>query len=132
VLHIEDNASNRKVVEHIFRAVDLRLAEAVDGPAGLAQARALRPDLVLLDMQLPGLSGYDVVARLKADAATRHIPVLAVTSYALHGDDEAALRAGCDAYLAKPFRPRQLLAAMARFLPQLAAAEGGTEEAETP
>ncbi|MFH1570064.1 MAG: response regulator [Gemmatimonadota bacterium] len=109
ILHVEDNPSNRKVVQHIFRTVDYRLVEAVDGEEGLRLARQELPDLVLLDMQLPRLSGYEVARALKADERTRHIPILAVTSYALAGDDLRAREAGCDGYLTKPFRPRQLL-----------------------
>jgi len=116
ILHIEDNPSNRKVVQHIFRKTEYRLVEATDGEAGVAAALTELPDLVLLDMQLPVLSGYEVAARLKADERTRHIPILAVTSYALTGDDATALEAGCDDYLAKPFRPQSLLERLAKLL----------------
>ena len=75
ILHIEDNPSNRKVVQHIFRTTDYRLVEATDGDAGVAAALAELPDLVLLDMQLPVLSGYEVATRLKGDERTRHIPI---------------------------------------------------------
>ena len=116
ILHIEDNPSNRKVVQHIFRKTEYRLVEATDGEAGVAAALRELPDLVLLDMQLPVLSGYKVATRLKGDERTRHIPILAVTSYALTGDDATALEAGCDDYLAKPFRPQALLERLEKLL----------------
>ncbi|MEW6751323.1 MAG: response regulator [Candidatus Latescibacterota bacterium] len=116
ILHIEDNASNRKVVQHILRRTPHRLLEAADGEAGLALAASARPDLILLDIQLPRLSGYQVAERLKADPALRHIPVIAITSYALSGDDARALEAGCDDYLAKPYRPQALLERLGRYL----------------
>lgn len=115
VLHVEDNPSNRKVVLHILRSVDVALMETTDGESGLAAAARELPDLILLDMHLPGVSGYEVVASLKADDRTRHIPVIAVTSDAMAGD-EARARAGCDDYVAKPYRPHQLLEAIRRHL----------------
>ena len=116
VLHIEDNPSNRKAVRHIFRMTDYRLIEADDGETGYDRAANERPDLILLDMQLPRMSGYDVARRLKEDASTREIPIVAVTAYALSGDDVKALRAGCDDYIAKPFRPRALIACLGKHL----------------
>lgn len=116
VLHIEDNPSNRKVVQHIFRATDYRLIEAVDGEEGVKTALAEIPDLILLDIQLPKLSGYDVARQLKADQSTKEIPIIAITSYALDGDDSKALEAGCDDYIAKPYRPNVLRERLAKFL----------------
>ena len=116
VLHIEDNPSNRKVVRHIFRLTDYRLTEATSGQEGLAQAAQKVPDLILLDLQLPGLSGYEVGRRLKADERLKHIPTIAVTSYALSGDEEKALEAGADDYIAKPYRPQILLACLKKYL----------------
>ena len=115
-LHIEDNPSNRKAVRHIFRLTDCRLIEAEDGEEGIARAAAEKPDLILLDMQLPGISGFDVARRLKEETSTRHIPVVALTAYALSGDDVKALAAGCDDYIAKPFRPRALLDCINKYL----------------
>jgi two-component system cell cycle response regulator DivK len=116
VLHVEDNPSNRKVVLHILRSVDVALMETTDGESGLAAAARELPDLILLDMHLPGVSGYEVVASLKADDRTRHIPVIAVTSDAMAGDEARARAAGCDDYVAKPYRPHQLLEAIRRHL----------------
>ena len=117
VLHIEDNPSNRKVVQHILRSTSYRLLEAEDGETGLELARSRKPDLVLLDMQLPGMSGYEVATALKAEADTREIPVIAVTASALAGDDTRVFDAGCDDYLAKPFRPHDLRERLAAHLP---------------
>lgn len=116
VLHIEDNPSNRKVVRYIFRQTDYRLLEAENGEDGLSLMATERPDLVLLDMQLPGMSGYEVAARVKADGRFREIPIIALTSYALSGDDQKALQAGCDDYIAKPYTPDVLLDCMRRHL----------------
>ena len=116
VLHIEDNPSNRKVVRYIFRLTDYRLLEAESGEDGLSLMETERPDLVLLDMQLPGMSGYEVAARAKADDRYRQIPIIALTSYALSGDDGKALQAGCDDYIAKPYTPDVLLECMKRHL----------------
>lgn len=117
VLHIEDNPSNRKVVQHILRSTSYDLIEAEDGESGLAMARQQLPDVILLDMQLPGMSGYDVAAALKADEETRQIPIIAVTASALAGDDTRVMDAGCDDYLAKPFRPHDLRERLAAHLP---------------
>ena len=109
ILHIEDNPSNRKAVRHILRQTDFELTEAVDGEEGLRVALESPPDLILLDIQLPKLSGYDVAQRLRADERTRHVPIVAVTSYALSGDDHKTQEAGCNDYVAKPYRPKVLL-----------------------
>ena len=116
VLHIEDNPSNRKVVQHIFRATDYRLIEATDGEEGVRVTLAEAPNLILLDIQLPKLSGYEVARRLKADERSKDIPIIAVTSYALDGDDSKALEAGCDDYIAKPYRPQELRDRLEKYL----------------
>ncbi|HJP29794.1 MAG TPA: response regulator [Candidatus Latescibacteria bacterium] len=116
ILHVEDNPSNRKVVQHILRTVDVSLIESNDGEAGLDTAARELPDLILLDMHLPGASGYEVVERLKADGRTQRIPVIAITSDAMADDEERARKAGCDDYVAKPYRPPQLLDAIRRHL----------------
>src|SRR5262249_6689482 len=96
--------------------MDERFIEAVDGEAGLAAAAAHRPDLILMDIQLPGLDGYGATRRLKADAALRASRVIAVTSYGLARDADKARAAGCDAYISKPYSPRQLLAKVREYL----------------
>ena len=94
-----------------------RILEAKDGEAGVRTAVAERPDLILMDIQLPVLDGYAATRRIKADPALRAIPIIVVTSYALSGDEDKAREAGCDDYVPKPFSPRQLLAKIRRFLP---------------
>ena len=93
----------------LLTSVGYELIEAVTGEEGVASAAAQLPDLILMDIQLPGIDGYEVTRRIKANPALRHIPVIAVTSYALSGDDVKALEAGCDAYVTKPFDPAELL-----------------------
>jgi len=116
ILHIEDNPSNRKAVRHILRMTDYELEEAFDGQEGLDKLETLTPDLILLDIQLPKVSGYDVARRIRADDRLKHIPIIALTSYALSGDDSKAIEAGCSDYLSKPYRPRMLLDRLEKHL----------------
>ncbi len=116
ILHIEDNPSNRKVVRYLLRQTVHELIEAVNWQEGLEMAISEVPDLILLDIQLPILSGYEVAERLKADEKLGHIPIIAITSYALSGDDNKALEAGCDDYIAKPFKPKVLLDCIGKYL----------------
>ncbi len=116
ILMVEDTEDNRQLLRDLFASTDYELIEAADGVAGIAMAEAHKPDLILMDIQLPVLDGYETTRRLKSNAETRHIPIIAVTSYAL-ADDEAKVRAaGCDAYVTKPFSPRLLLAKVREFL----------------
>ena len=116
ILHIEDNPSNRKVVRYLLRQTPHKLIEAVNGQEGLDMAISEEPDLILLDIQLPILSGYDVAQRLKADEKHASIPIIAITSYALSGDDDKALASGCDDYIAKPFKPQVLMDCLGKYL----------------
>ena len=116
ILHIEDNPSNRKAVQHILRMTDYELTEAVNGQEGLNALEKLSPDLILLDMQLPKVSGYDVAKTVKKNTRLKHIPIIAVTSYALSGDEDRAFEAGCDDYVSKPYRPKVLLEHLKKFL----------------
>jgi two-component system cell cycle response regulator DivK len=102
VLIIEDNPKNLKLIRDLLRVHAYRTVEAEDGPAGVELARIHRPDAIVMDIQLPTLGGYEVTRLLKADARTRHIPVLGVTSFAMSGEETRAREAGCDAYLSKP------------------------------
>lgn len=116
ILVIEDTEDNRRIMRILLTKAGFDYAEAVDGTAGLDLARSLHPDLVLLDVQLPGMDGYEVARRLKADPLLSRIPVIAVTSYALSGDEAKARAAGCDGYIAKPFSPSHLLAKVTEML----------------
>jgi two-component system cell cycle response regulator DivK len=116
ILAIEDHEENRRLLRDLLTSFGYELIEAVNGEEGLVSAETHRPDLILMDVQLPGIDGYEVTRRLKANSALRHIPVIAVTSYALSGDDVKALEAGCDAYVTKPFDPAELLAKIQEFL----------------
>jgi two-component system cell cycle response regulator DivK len=93
------------------------LMEAENGEEALAAVAKQRPDLILMDIQLPVMDGYEATRRLKADPATKSIPIIVVTSYALSGDETKAREAGCDAYVTKPYSPRQLLGKVREFLP---------------
>ena len=109
ILVIEDHEENRRLLRDLLTSFGYELIEAVTGEDGLTAAEAERPDLVLMDIQLPGIDGYETTRRIKAKQALNHIPVIAVTSYALSGDDVKAFAAGCDAYVTKPFDPAELL-----------------------
>ncbi len=117
VLHIEDNEYNRKIVRQLLSRTSFRLLEAADGEEGLEVAQRELPDLILMDVQLPKLSGLDATRLLRADPRTAKIPLVVVTSFALSGDDRRAMDAGASAYLAKPYSPRDLMELIHRFLP---------------
>ena len=116
VLHIEDNEYNRKIVRQLLSRTTFRLLEAADGEEGLAVAQRELPDLILMDVQLPKLSGLDATRLLRADPRTAKIPLVVVTSFALSGDDRRAMDAGASAYLAKPYSPRVLLAKIREYV----------------
>ena len=116
ILMVEDTEDNRQILRDLFAATGYELLEAVDGAEGVAMARLHRPDLILMDIQLPVIDGYEATRRIKADPALSHIPIIAVTSYALSGDEARTRAAGCDGYIAKPFSPRTLLAKVQSFL----------------
>jgi two-component system cell cycle response regulator DivK len=118
VLYVEDNEYNRKIVRQLLSRTGYRLVEASDGEGALDLVREHRPDLVLMDVQLPRMSGLDATRALRADPATADLPVIVVTSFALSGDDQRAMAAGASAYLAKPYSPRDLLALIRKFLPE--------------
>ena len=117
ILVIEDQEDNRRILRYLLKSADYEVLEALTGEDGVALAERERPDLILMDIQLPGLDGYEATRQIKSNPALRHIPIIVVTSYALSGDDVKAFEAGCDAYVTKPFSPRQLLAKIRQYLP---------------
>jgi len=118
ILYIEDNEYNRKIVRQLLGRTSYRLVEAVDGESGVAMAQQHVPQLILMDVQLPKMSGLDATRALKADPRTSHIPIIVITSFALSGDRDKAAVAGADNYLAKPYSPRELLALVRQYLPE--------------
>jgi two-component system, cell cycle response regulator DivK len=110
ILVIEDHEDNRAILRDLLTAAEFHYIEAVDGAQGVAAADRERPDLILMDIQLPVLDGYEATRQIKANPILASIPIIAVTSYALSGDDQKALAAGCDDYVTKPYSPRALLA----------------------
>jgi two-component system, cell cycle response regulator DivK len=116
ILVVEDTEDNRQIIRDLLTSAGYEMIEAVDGEEGVAMAAQHRPDLILMDIQLPGLDGYEATRRIKAQPELKHIPIIAVTSYALSGDEAKTREAGCDAYVAKPFSPRQLLAKVREFV----------------
>ena len=118
ILYVEDNEMNRQIVRDLLEATSYKLVEAHDGEAGVAMALEKRPDLILMDIQLPKMSGLDATRELRSQAATAATPIIAITSFALSGDDQKAKEAGATAYLAKPYSPRDLLALIRKILPE--------------
>jgi two-component system cell cycle response regulator DivK len=116
VLIVEDNEKNMKVLRDLMQLQGYRTLEARDGISGLEVARSEHPDLILMDVQLPVMDGYEVTRRMKADETTRDIPVVAVTSFAMKGEEERARAAGCDAYLNKPINIHMLVTTVKKYL----------------
>jgi two-component system, cell cycle response regulator DivK len=117
ILHVEDNPANRMIVRDLLEFQGYQVVEISNGEEALAAAERERPDLILMDIQLPRISGLEASRRIKAREDLRRIPIIAVTSFALSGDDQRAAAAGCDAYIAKPYRPRELLQLIKSLLP---------------
>ena len=117
ILVVEDQEDNRQIVRDLLTANDYEMTEAENGEEALAAVAKDRPDLILMDIELPVLDGYEATRRIKADPSLSSIPIIAVTSYASSGDEEKARAAGCNDFVPKPFSPRQLLAKIRQYLP---------------
>lgn len=117
ILIVEDHEDNRRILRDLLTNVGYELIEAVTGTEGVSMALSERPDLILMDIQLPEIDGYEAARRIKASPALRPVPIIAVTSFALSGDEQKALAAGCAAYVTKPYSPRLLLAKIREHMP---------------
>lgn len=122
VLVVEDNVSNMTLATFLLKSAGHTVLAATDAEAGLTLARAERPELILMDIQLPGMDGLEATALLKGADETRAIPVIALTALAMKGDEERIRAAGCDGYIGKPMRYQEFLEAVAAFLPGTPAA----------
>ena len=118
ILYAEDNEFNRKIVRQALKKTSYRLVEAKDGESAVTMAQEIIPDLILMDVQLPKLSGLDATRQLRADPRTAQIPLIVVTSFALSGDEQKAKDAGASAYIAKPYSPRELVALIRELAPE--------------
>ncbi len=116
ILIVEDNELSRDMLSRRLRRKGFEVLVATDGQEGIAMAQRELPDLVLMDLSLPDLDGWEATRRLKKDAKTQHIPVIALTAHAMSGDREKAIDAGCDEYDTKPIDLRRLLSKMVRFV----------------
>jgi two-component system cell cycle response regulator len=116
ILVIEDNPANMELARYVLEAFGYTVSAAVDGESGLELARAEPPDLVICDLQLPGIDGIEVAKRLKAQPALSRVPLIAVTAYAMVGDRERVLAAGFDGYISKPLDPQTFVPQIAAFL----------------
>jgi two-component system cell cycle response regulator DivK len=116
ILVVEDQPDGRQIIRDMLASTDYEVTEAENGEEALAAIAKQRPDLILMDVQLPIMDGYTATRRIKADPALRSITIIAVTSYALDGEQKTARAAGCDDYVPKPFSPRELLAKIRQHL----------------
>ena len=116
VLVVEDQEDNRQILRDLLGNAGFDLVEAENGEQALAALAIRRPDLILMDIQLPIMDGYEATRRIRADPEMKSIPIIAVTSYALTGDEAKALAAGCNAYVTKPYSPRALLAKVREYI----------------
>jgi two-component system, cell cycle response regulator DivK len=116
ILVVEDQPDNRQIIRDMLAPTDYEITEAENGAEALAAIAKQRPDLILMDIQLPIMDGYTATSRIKSDPKLRSIPIIAVTSYALSGEEKKARAAGCDDCVPKPFSPRQLLPKIRHYL----------------
>ena len=116
ILVVEDQADNRQIIRDMLAPTDYEITEAENGEEALAAIAKQRPDLILMDIQLPIMDGYEATRRIKADASLRSIPIIAVTSYALVGDRDRIMSAGATAYIEKPINPDTFVSEIAAHL----------------
>jgi two-component system cell cycle response regulator DivK len=117
ILVVEDHEDNRRILRDLLTSAGFQLIEAETGPDGVEMAKAHQPDLILMDLQLPGIDGYEAARQIRSEPKLNSVAIIAVTSYALTGDEQRALAAGCNAYVCKPYSPRELLARIRELLP---------------
>jgi two-component system, cell cycle response regulator DivK len=118
ILVVEDEEDNRQILRDLLTTAGYEMTEAVNGEEALAEVAKQRPDLILMDIQLPVMDGYEATRRIRINPDLKSLPIIAVTSYALAGDESKALASGCDAYVSKPYSPRQLLEKIREYLPK--------------
>ena len=116
ILVVEDQEDNRQILRDLLGSAGFQLIEAENGEEALKALARQRPDLILMDIQLPIMDGYEATRRIRANGDLKSIPIIAVTSYALAGDDAKALAAGCNGYVTKPYSPKKLLAKVKEYL----------------
>jgi two-component system cell cycle response regulator DivK len=121
ILVVEDHEDNRRIIHDLLTAHGFEVVEAVTGLEGVRAAERQNPALILMDIQLPEIDGYEATRRIKSQPELKHIPIIIITSYALSGDDLKAYTAGCDEYVSKPYSPRKLLTKIRKFLPEISA-----------
>src|SRR5437868_2913213 len=118
ILVVEDQEDNRQILRDLLASADYEMVEAENGQEALTAVVTHKPDLILMDIQLPIMDGYEATRRIKAMPEFNSVPIIVVTSYALSGDEGKARAAGCDAYVTKPYSPRALLAKIREYMPK--------------
>jgi two-component system cell cycle response regulator DivK len=116
ILVVEDQEDNRQILRDLLGSAGYELTEAENGEDAIAAVAKGRPDLILMDIQLPVMDGYEATRRIRTNPDLKSVPIIAVTSYALTGDEDKALAAGCNGYVSKPYSPRDLLAKVRSYL----------------
>jgi two-component system, cell cycle response regulator DivK len=116
ILVVEDQEDNRQILRDLLGNAGYEVTEAENGEEAIAAVAQRRPDLILMDIQLPVMDGYEATRRIRTNPDLKFVPIIAVTSYALGGDESKALAAGCDSYVSKPYSPRELLAKVRAYL----------------
>lgn len=132
VLVVEDNAANMKLTSLLLKHAGHTVLPAVDAETGLHLARTRRPDLILMDIQLPGMDGLTATTLLKKDPATASIPIIALSALAMKADEERSRAAGCDAYIVKPLRYQEFYVVVARLLPEAPTAASSAADSDSP